>query len=93
MVAGAMDARKDVSRLRRCPNRSCLAGLAGVLDSDRKSMELFVLHLAEVEGRRLHLTVGHGSLFAYCTDRLGMSEDEAYRHRGGASRAAIRCVV
>ncbi|HWO14487.1 MAG TPA: hypothetical protein VNN80_33510, partial [Polyangiaceae bacterium] len=31
------------------------------------------------EERRLHLLAGYGSMFAYCTARLGMSEDEACR--------------
>ena len=33
----------------------------------------------EVEERRLHLSAGYGSMFAYCTSRLLLSEDEAYR--------------
>jgi hypothetical protein len=36
-----------------------------------------VAHLAEVEARRLHLTAS-SSLFAYCQERLGLSQNEAY---------------
>src|SRR5262245_45752259 len=56
-----------------------LAGLSGLLSANRRSVALVLAHLAEVEERRLHLIGGYASLFAYCTVRLGMSEDEAYR--------------
>ncbi|HXK16250.1 MAG TPA: HNH endonuclease [Polyangiaceae bacterium] len=36
-----------------------------------------VAHLAELEARRLHLTASR-SLFAYCQERLGLSQNEAY---------------
>jgi len=36
-----------------------------------------VAHLAELETRRLHLTASR-SLFAYCQERLGLSQNEAY---------------
>src|SRR5688572_21203747 len=74
-----MEAREEVARVRRMSDEELLAGLMGVLGSSRKLAALLVAHLGEVEERRLHLLAGFGSLFAYCTDRLGMSEDEAYR--------------
>ena len=33
-----------------------------------------IAHLAEVSLRRLHLQLGHRSLFEYCVKRLGLSE-------------------
>jgi len=42
-------------------------------------------YLAEVEERRLDLQAACSSLFDYCTRRLNMSDDEAYR-RVTASR-------
>lgn len=44
-----------------------------------------VLHLAEVERRRLHLRAGFPSLFQYCVNSLSLSESEAY-YRIGAAR-------
>jgi hypothetical protein len=35
-------------------------------------------HLREVEERRLYLTRGHSSMFAFCTEALGYSEAEAH---------------
>jgi hypothetical protein len=45
--------------------------------------------LIEVERRGLHLTLGHSSLFVYCTRILRLSEQSAYR-RITAARAAKR---
>jgi hypothetical protein len=38
-----------------------------------------LMHLAEIEERRLHLRAGYNSLFSYCLGVHGMSEDEACR--------------
>ena len=66
-------------RLAKLSDQELLAGLSGVLGSGRKVLALLVAHLGEVEERRLHLLAGYGSMFVYCTNRLGMSEDEACR--------------
>ena len=69
----------EVGRVCRLPDEALLAGLSRALGSSRGWTALVLAHLAEVEERRLHLIAGHGSMFAYCTARLGMSEDEACR--------------
>ena len=69
----------EVGRVCRLPDEELLAGLSRALGSSRGWTALVLAHLAEVEERRLHLIAGHGSMFAYCTVRLGMSEDEACR--------------
>jgi hypothetical protein len=69
----------EVGRVCRLPDDALLAGLSRALGSSRGWTALVLAHLAEVEERRLHLIAGHGSMFAYCTARLGMSEDEACR--------------
>src|SRR5579885_506272 len=46
-------------------------------------------HLGEVEDRRLHLEAACPSMFQFCVQRLGMSEDEACR-RIQAARLARR---
>ncbi len=48
-----------------------------------------VVHLAEIEARRLHLAEGCSSLFGYCTQVLHLSEYEAYT-RIAAARAGRR---
>ena len=48
----------------------------------RRSDEIasaLLAHLAEVDERRLHVELGFSSLFAYCTERLGMSDSVAGR--------------
>ena len=46
-----------------------------------------LLHLAELEERKLHLKLGFSSLFAYCTERLKYSEGAANRRI-----KAARCI-
>ena len=70
---------EHLARVRGLSDQDLLAGLSGVLGSSRKLTAILLAHLGEVDERRLHLIIGHGSLFAYCTGPLGMSEDEACR--------------
>jgi 5-methylcytosine-specific restriction endonuclease McrA len=60
-------------------DQQLLASLQGSLRTKRRALAEVVAHLAEVEERRLHLEAACGSLFSYCVQRLGMSEDEACR--------------
>ncbi len=55
-------------------------------------MVLLVAHLAELDTRDVHFRAGHGSLFGYCRDVLGLSEQEAY-NRIAVARAARRFPV
>jgi hypothetical protein len=67
-----------------------LASLTGISDSDllarverlavreRDATANLIAHLAELDARRLYLGEGHPSLFAYCTQRLHLSEHAAY---------------
>jgi hypothetical protein len=48
-----------------------------------------ITHLAEFESRKLHLSAGYPSLFAYCIRALCLSEDAAF-NRIRAARAARR---
>jgi hypothetical protein len=67
----------EVERLARCA-REATTGL--------------VAHLAEFDARRLYRGAGYPSLFAYCTERLHISEYGAY-NRMEAARAARRLPV
>jgi hypothetical protein len=60
-------------------DEALLDGLNRVVVSGRRLLAQLLAHLCEVENRRLHLDAGYPSMFAYCTGRLGLSEDEAYR--------------
>ena len=63
-----------------------LAEVARLAACEREATAALVALLAEVEARRLHLADGCSSLFAYCTERLHLSEHAAY-HRIEAARA------
>src|SRR6185436_11690212 len=60
--------------------------------SERDATARLVAHLAELDARRLYLGAGYPSLFAYCTERLRISEYGAY-NRMEAARAARRFPV
>jgi 5-methylcytosine-specific restriction endonuclease McrA len=46
---------------------------------DRRLNAQIVAHLAEVDMRKLHLDQGYASLYVYANERLGFSEDQAYK--------------
>src|ERR1051325_4376112 len=48
-----------------------------------------LVHLVEIEERRLHSEMAFPTLFAFCVDELGFSEDQAY-NRTTAARVARR---
>jgi 5-methylcytosine-specific restriction endonuclease McrA len=61
---------------------------------ERRATVELIVHLAELDARRLHLSAGFPSLFAYCTGALSLSEDAAF-NRIRAARAARRfpCIL
>ncbi len=63
--------------------------LAQLLTSGARTEARILAHLASIEERRLHLRSGCSSLFAYCVERLGLSENQAF-HRLTAARLARR---
>jgi hypothetical protein len=73
----------DADLVRRVP---VLAG------REREATVELVAHLAELDGRRLYLGQGHGSLFSYCTRELRLAEHSAY-NRIEAARASRRFPV
>jgi hypothetical protein len=48
---------------------------------------VLVAHLVEMERRQLDRAAGYRSIFDYCVNRLGLSEDAAY-NRMAATRVA-----
>lgn len=73
-----------VGPLRDDELESRLIRLAGI---ERKALVLLLAHLGEFDDRRLYSDRGHPSLFAYCLQDLGYSEQGAYK-RIQAARAA-----
>jgi hypothetical protein len=66
-----------------------LQSLKTVCGQGRVVLARLLAHLIEVEERRLHLEAACPSMFQFCVQRLGMSEDEACR-RIQAARLARR---
>src|SRR5450432_3566580 len=62
-------------------------GLAKLLASGYRTEAWIVAHLAELDERRLHVKDASESLFSYCTQRLGLSNSEAF-HRITVARVA-----
>src|SRR5579859_2960987 len=56
-----------------------LEGLKSLVGQGRAVLARLLAHLVEVEERRLHLEAACPSMFQFCVQRLGMSEDEACR--------------
>ncbi|MGC4095160.1 MAG: hypothetical protein QM756_46025 [Polyangiaceae bacterium] len=57
---------------------------------ERVAMVEVIEHLVEIERRQLYLVQACSSLFSYCRERLGFSEDEALK-RVRVARLAQRC--
>jgi hypothetical protein len=74
-----MTDREHFWRLEHLSDGQLLDRLQSVLRTHRYTLAELVAHLGEVEERRLHLAAAHGSMFSYCVQKLGMSEDEACR--------------
>ena len=64
-----------------------LLRLADILRQSRRNEAQLVAHIAEADARRLYAREASPSMFAYCTERLHLSEAEAYL-RIAAARAS-----
>jgi len=80
---------KMATRVQGLSDSDLLAALDELARQHRELVATLAEHLAEVERRNLHLALGYGSLYVYATERLGLSEHEAYL-RIHAARAALR---
>src|SRR5688572_20385046 len=78
--------------LSRHTNAELLHALRSLVARDRVTTAALLAHLAEVDARGLHVAQGYSSLFVYCVDGLGFSEDVAWK-RIQAARAARRFPV
>jgi hypothetical protein len=65
--------------LRHLDDARLLESTRHTLARGRELTAQLIAHLSEVEERRLHLHAACGSMFDYCVNRLGLSEDEACR--------------
>ncbi len=75
--------------LGRLGNEQLLAALQALVGEENELTSDLLAHLAELDERKLYLELGFSSLFAYCTELLGLSESSAGR-RITAARVARR---
>jgi hypothetical protein len=80
-LAAAAASREALAKL---SDIELLARLTCLVKQERGLTVAVLVHLSEVERRELHLAKGYSSLFAYCVQRLGLSEDVAYKRVGAA---------
>src|SRR5688572_16248049 len=73
-------------------DQELLAKLKILACDERHATADLIASLAELDARRLHLSAGCSSLFAYCTQVLHLSEHAAYG-RIEAARASRRFPV
>ncbi len=78
--------------LERMSDREVVERLEQLLRQERRLTAAVLVHLGEVEARRLYLPAACSSMFGYCTRVLGMSEDQAFK-RIRAARAVRRFPV
>lgn len=79
----------DFWALERLTDHAVQQQLSELLVSGARTEARILAHLAVIEDRRLHLSSGCSSMFEYCVQRLGLSENEAF-HRLTAARLARR---
>jgi hypothetical protein len=64
--------------VRRVADDELLARLERLVKADRALSVKLLVHLGEVEARKLFLERGYSSMYSYCMTALGMSEAETY---------------
>jgi hypothetical protein len=64
-----------------------MAAIPRLTADEREATARLVAHLAEVENRQLYVPAGYSSLYIYCQEGLGYSEDAAYNRKTAAQVA------
>jgi hypothetical protein len=69
---------KLLSAVGQLSNHELLKRVKSLAEGERQATAALIVHLAELEERRLYLAEGCSSLFTYCTQVLHLSEHGAY---------------
>jgi hypothetical protein len=67
-----------LDEVRRVADDELLSRLERLVKADRALSVKLLVHLGEVEARKLYLERGYSSMYGYCMTALGMSEAETY---------------
>ncbi len=60
-------------------NKELISDFEKLVISERKITHLVLLHILEIEQRKLYAEFGYESLFTYLTKHFGYGESSAYR--------------
>ena len=81
--------RKGMGDLRSLGDKELLARLPMLCANERKATAEVIVYLAEVDRRRLYLEAACSSLYSFCVERLGYSEEAALK-RTRVARLVLR---
>src|SRR6516162_3647083 len=79
----------DAYQLSHLADETLVRDLKSLVARDRANTAALLAHLAEVDERRLYLPAAYPSMYLYCVEELGFSEEAAHK-RIRAARAARR---
>ena len=79
----------ETTALRAVPDDELLRRLGELVSHSRRVEADLVVHIGEVDARRLYARFAFPSMFSYCTEGLHLSDAGAYR-RITVARAAWR---
>jgi hypothetical protein len=65
--------------LKNISNTELIQGLEKLARTERKITHLILLHIIEIEDRKLYAELGYDGMYSYLTRGLGYSEGSAYR--------------
>src|SRR4051812_27065401 len=71
--------RKPQASLSQLSDQELLNGVKALASEEHTFTATLLTYLAEVDERRLYLQEGAASLFVFCIENLGFSEDAAYK--------------
>lgn len=83
-ILGVQSPTPVLAALAELSDNALLSQLSILVKQDRELTVELLLHLGEVEVRRLHCAKGSSSLFMYCVRQLGFSEGVAFKRVGAA---------
>ena len=65
--------------LKSISNRQLLSSIRKLSETERRTVLSILVHLVEIDRRKLYLPMGYSSLYEFCTGYLGYSESTAVR--------------
>lgn len=79
MTMQTSSAPRKLDAIKRLSNGELILNLEKLVQSERKITHLILIHILEVDSRRLYAELGFDSMFSYLTRGLKYSESSAQR--------------